>query len=54
VNATPRQDRTDYQCDDCDEPLNYTGEQESDARGELRSVYSCPNPDCETDEVLIT
>jgi len=50
VRATPRQD---YRCNDCDEPLDYTGEQERDARDELRSVYEYPNPDCETDEVLL-
>jgi len=53
VSATPRQDRTDYHCDDCDAPLTYTGEQRTDERGDLQSVYTCPDPDCSTDEVLL-
>jgi hypothetical protein len=52
-SALPRQDRGDYTCDDCDEALEYTGEQARTARDRLMSKYRCPNPDCTTEEVLL-
>jgi transposase len=54
MSAIPRQDRDDYTCEDCDEALVYANEQVVTARDEIRSKYRCPNPDCETNEVLLT
>jgi hypothetical protein len=53
MSAASHQERGDYTCGGCDEPLVYDGEQERTARQKWRSRYRCPNPDCETDEVLL-
>ena len=55
MSATPaKQDRDDYTCDECGEPLEYANEQVTTAREDIRSKYRCPNPDCDINEVLLT